>query len=73
MTPIEAHSKSRAHLQSLSPTVTEETEISPIVTKSDTGTRITEKVSSGSVMTSSVIVMVTHCVDPSGDIEGNVS
>ena len=73
MTHIAAHFKSRAHLQSLSPTVTEETEISPIVTKSDTGTRVTKKVSSGSVMTSSVIVMVTHCVDPSGDIEGNVS
>ena len=45
----------------------------PSVTKSDTGNRVTEKVSSGSVTSSTLIVMAVHCVDPSGDIEGNVS
>ena len=45
----------------------------PSVTKSDTETRVREKVSCGSVISSTVIVITVHCVDPSGDIEGNVS
>ena len=52
---------------------TDEVVVFPSVTKSDTGTRVTEKVSSGSVISSTVIVMAVHCVDSSGDMEGNVS
>ena len=61
------------HLRSLSSITTDEVVVFPSVTKSDTAIRVTEKVSSGSVTSSTVIVMAVHCVDPSGDIEGNVS
>ena len=60
------------HLRSLSSITTDEVVVFPSVTKSDTGNRVTE-VSSGSVTSSTLIVMAVHCVDPSGDIEGNVS
>ena len=43
------------------------------MTKSDTGTRVTEKVSSGSVTSLSVIVMVTHCMDMTSNVSSFVS
>ena len=52
---------------------TDELEMPLIVTKSDTGTRVTEKVSSGSVTSLSVIVMVTHCVDMTSNVSSVVS
>ena len=42
------------------------------MTKSDTGTRVTEKVSSGSVISLSVIVIVTHCVDMTSNVSSVV-